>query len=190
MTNDQDLIANCLKGDGRTLAAFYDRYAPKLLGVSMRYVSLQADAEDILQEAFIKIIQNLKRFEYRGEGSLEGWMRRIVVNLSLNFLRKREKDFLYTDKEMPVIADESSDYEPPARISPQEVLQLINELPVGYRTVLNLYVFEKYSHHEISEMLQCTESNSKSQLLRARALLKKKMTHRMNEIEKISTYGK
>jgi RNA polymerase sigma-70 factor (ECF subfamily) len=190
MTNEQDLIKNCLKGNSRALAAFYDLYAPKLLGASMRYVSLQADAEDILQEAFIKILQNLNRFEYRGEGSLEGWMRKIVVNLSLNFIKKREKDFINTNIELPVVADESGTFDPPTQIAPEEVLRLINELPIGYRTVLNLYVFEKYSHREISEMLQCSESNSKSQLLRARALLKKNLMQRMNELEKIPTYGK
>jgi RNA polymerase sigma factor (sigma-70 family) len=190
MTNEQDLLKNCLKGDSRALATFYDRYAPKLLGACMRYVSLQADAEDILQEAFIKILQNMNRFEYRGEGSLEGWMRKIVVNLSLNFLKKREKDFIYTDKELPAIADDSNSFDPPTQLSPQDVMKLINELPVGYRTILNLYVFEKYSHREISEMLQCSESNSKSQLLRARALLKKNMMQRINEFEKIPSYGK
>ncbi len=191
MKNEQELIKRCIKGDGRALATFYDSYAPILLGACLRYVATRSDAEDILQEAFIKILHNLPRFEYRGEGALVAWMRRIIVNLALNFLRKKGKNLLideqilYHEAENRALEEEAT-----GELTPDEIHQLISELPVGYRTVLNLFVFEKYSHSEIAELLGCSESNSKSQLLRARALLKKNMMILMSNKEYIPVYGK
>lgn len=191
MMNEQELIKRCIKGDGRALATFYDNYAPLLLGACLRYVTIRSDAEDLLQEAFIKILQNLPRFEYRGEGALLAWMKRIIVNLALNFLRKREKNLLINEQILSV-EDEKSRFEEddPGELTPEEIHRLIGELPVGYRTVLNLFVFEKYSHSEIAELLGCSESNSKSQLLRARALLKKNMMILISNKEYIPVYGK
>lgn len=190
MINEQEIIKGCIKGDGRALATFYDRYAPVLLGVCLRYIPSRPDAEDILHDAFIKILQNLNRFEYRGEGSTEGWMKRIVVNMALNHLRDREKNLLINEQLLPAVADEPAEEENPTGITPEEIHRLIQELPAGYRTVLNLYVFEKYSHQEIAQMLNCTESNSKSQLLRARALLKKNIKTLKSNKEYLPVYGK
>lgn len=191
MKNEQELIKRCIKGDGRALATLYDRYAPLLLGAGLRYVTSRSDAEDILQEAFIKILQNLSRFEYRGEGSLVAWMKRIVVNLALNYLRNREKNLLINEQILPQEAEkQAKEEENPSGVTPEEIHRLIVDLPVGYRTVLNLYVFEKYSHREIAELLGCSESNSKSQLLRARALLKKNMMMLISNKEYLPVYGR
>jgi RNA polymerase sigma-70 factor, ECF subfamily len=147
----------------------------------IRYCGNTADAEDVLHDGFIKIIQNLSSFKQRPNGNFESWMRRIMVNTALNHLRDhaREKCFL----KLPDIADledevpEIDDYfrSLAERISPEEVLDLVNQLPPGYSVVLNLYVFEEYTHAEIAELLNCSESNSKSQLFRARAMIRKKI---------------
>lgn len=190
MTNEQEILKRCIKGDNRALTALYDRYAPKLLGVCLRYVPAKSDAEDILQDAFIKILKNLKRFEYRGEGSVEGWMRRIVVNSSLNFLRDREKNMVLVESMMPADVEAGDEDDVSPRVSPEEIIRLIQQLPAGYRTVLNLFVFEHYSHKEISVLLNCSESNSKSQLLRARMLLKKNMMQFIANKEFVPVYEK
>lgn len=191
MTKEQEMIRRCIRGDGQALAAFYDSYAPALMAACLRYVPSRPDAEDLLHDAFIKILQNLNRFEYRGEGSLVGWMKRIVVNLALNFLRDREKSLLINEQIVPSEVHESdSEGDYSFGITPAEIHQLIQELPVGYRTVLNLFVFEKYSHREIALLLKCSESNSKSQLLRARILLKKNMMMLKSNKEYLPVYGK
>lgn len=191
MTHEQEMIRLCIRGDSQALASFYDRYAPALLAACLRYVPSRPDAEDLLHDAFIKILQNLNRFEYRGEGSLMGWMKRIVVNLTLNFLRDKEKSLLVNDQTLPAVPEESDATDGESYgVTPEEIHQLIQELPVGYRTVLNLFVFEKYSHKEIAVLLNCSESNSKSQLLRARTLLKKNMMMLKSNKEYLPVYGK
>ncbi len=191
MTQEQEMIRRCIRGENKALAELYDRHAPLLMGVCMRYLSSRPDAEDVLQEVFIRILQNLHRFEYRGDGSLSGWMRRIAVNLSLNFLRNKKKMLLIFDPDDPPSVAEESNQDWIAHEIPQDQLtHLINSLPAGYRTVLNLYVFENYSHREIAQALGCTESNSRSQLLRARALLKKNMMDYLLNDSNMPAYGR
>ncbi|MCE1168140.1 MAG: RNA polymerase sigma factor [Sphingobacteriia bacterium] len=192
MTEEQDLIKACLKGDSKALESFYDRYAPMLLGTCMRYIPVRVDAEDLLQEALIKIMSNLRGFDFRGKGSIEAWMKRIIVNLSLNFLRNKttKNIFVYVGEESLLDLNETRETElDTTDLSIEEIYQLIGALPVGYRTILNLYVFEKYSHQEIATMLGCTEGNSKSQLLRARALLKKQIKELRTQKEALPVYG-
>jgi len=192
MTEEQDLIKACLKGDSKALESFYDRYAPVLLSTCMRYVPVRVDAEDLLQEALIKIMSNLRNFDFRGKGSIEAWMKRIIVNLSLNFLRNKASKniFIYVENEALLDLNDTKETDFEATdLSLDEIHRLIGELPIGYRTVLNLYVFEKYSHLEIATMLGCSEGNSKSQLLRARALLKKQIKELRTQKEALPVYG-
>ncbi len=172
MRTDEELRALCIKGDGNAQNELYRRYVPKLWGVCLRYAKNRMSAEDILQEGFIRIFTYLDK--YKGDGSFEGWIRRIMVNTAINYYKKNLK----TGKEMEyteVFAAKS--YEPDAvsQISNNEVLDLVQELPHGYRTVFNLYVMEGYSHKDIGKALNISENTSKSQLSRARSLLQDKV---------------
>lgn len=192
---DEALIRKAINGDAGAIEALYDSYAPPLLSVCYRYCGNRDDAEDILHDGFIKIIQNIQSFQTRSEGSLEAWMSRIMVNTALNFLRKKlkEKNFVDIDPILEKIdhqdAEEPDDDEPYTGIDPGKILELICDLPSGYRTVLNLFVFEQYGHREIAQLLGCSENTSKSQLSKARALLRKKMNQLVN-VNTSPTYEK
>lgn len=167
---EAELIKGCQKGNSLYQQALYRQYYRKMLGVCMRYTNQQEDAEDVLQEAFIKIFKHIKGF--RGKGSFEGWIRRIMVHTSIEHYRKRSRYFMVEvgqANEVELNADQLSD------LSREEILDLIQALPVGYRTVFNLYAIEGYAHKEIAEMLGISIGTSKSQYSRAKALLKEKM---------------
>lgn len=173
----------------------YDRYAPGLKTLCLRYCGNTTDAEDVLHDGFIRIIQNLHKFKIKEEWSLESWMRRIMVNTALNHIRDHAKERCFID--IDDIIDPSEEIPEDdfftglaAKISPAKVLDLVNQLTPGYRVVLNLYIFEEYSHREIARLLNCSESNSKSQLSRARAMFRKKANEFINKQKdiKISTH--
>lgn len=172
MTEEQ-LIKACIKGDKIAQKAIYDLFSVRMLGVCHRYARNAADAEDILQDAFIKVFNKLHQFKF--EGSFEGWVRRIVVNTALKkySLRRYEKEvagYEYKDK------DESSlDPSAYSHLTQKELLDLINNLPDGYRLVFNLYVIEGYQHEEIAEMLKIQPGTSRSQLVKARNMLQKQI---------------
>ena len=152
----------------------YDRFAGLLTAVCSRYVVDPALVKDILQEAFIKAFDNMDRFEFRGEGCLRAWLTRIVVNDSLKALRGRGR--LLPLEQLPEPPEESpEDREDPPQVSAEVVQKMILELPDGYRTVFNLFVFEKKSHREIAGLLGIREDSSASQFHRARALLARKI---------------
>lgn len=158
---------------------FYERYADYLTAVCSRYIPEKADAKDILQESFVKMFGALDTFEYRGEGSLKAWSSRIVVNTALKSLRKSGR--LRYMEELPDLPEES---EPEVERVPAPVLQqFIQALPDGYRTVFNLFVFEKKSHREIAALLGIKEDSSASQFFRARALLARKIKQYLKENE-------
>lgn len=158
---------------------FYERYADYLTAVCSRYIPEKADAKDVLQESFVKMFGALDAFEYRGEGSLKAWTSRIVVNTALKSLRKSGR-LRYMEK-LPELPEES---EPEVDRVPAPVLQqFIQALPDGYRTVFNLFVFEKKSHREIAALLGIKEDSSASQFFRARALLARKIKQYLKENE-------
>jgi RNA polymerase sigma-70 factor, ECF subfamily len=183
---EEALIRKAIARDAGAIEALYDRYAPALLSVCFRYCGNRDDAEDILHDGFIKIIRKIQTFKVRSEGSLEAWMRRIMVNTALNFLRSRlkEKNFVDIVPILDLIDHHDEELADPEEIylklDREKILELICELPAGYRTVFNLYVFEQYGHKEIAELLKCSENTSKSQLSKARALLRKKMNQLVN----------
>ncbi|MEI7662824.1 MAG: RNA polymerase sigma factor [Bacteroidota bacterium] len=192
---EEALIKRAIARDLSALEALYDRYAPTLLSLCFRYCGNRDDAEDILHDGFIKIIQKIDTFRIRHDGSLEAWMSRIMVNTSLNFLRSRTKERHFVDID-PIIdrIDFNNEEEPAAEeiyldIDRERIMELICELPSGYRTVFNLYVFEQYGHREIAKLLECSENTSKSQLSKARALLRKKMNQLVN-VKQTQTYEK
>ena len=158
---------------------FYERYAGYLTAVCSRYIPDRADVKDVLQDAFVKMFDAVDRFEFRGEGSLRAWASRIVVNGALTSLRKKGR-FSFVD-ELPDVTDD----EPvQAEKVPPAVLQgFIQALLDGYRTVFNLFVFEKKSHREIADMLGIKEDSSASQYFRARAQLAKQIKNYIKEHE-------
>jgi len=180
---EEALIKKVIARDAGAIEALYDRFAPKCLGICYRYCGNREDAEDVLHDGFIKIIQNLEKFKIRSDGSFEAWMKRIMVNTALNFLRERarEKNFIDIDPIIDTLVFREEDIfdhdELYLLIGQKKILELVCKLPTGYRMVFNMYVFEQYSHKEIASYLRCTESTSKSQLSKARALLRKKLDH-------------
>lgn len=158
-------------------------YKRKFYAICMRYTHEIAEAEDILQDGFVKIFKNIEN--YAGAGSFEGWMKRIVVNTAIEYFRKRTNLYSISDYEH---ADAMSyDEHTMENIAAQDILKLIQELPMGYRTVFNLYAIEGFSHKEIGDMLEISEGTSKSQLARARAILQQKVNELFkNEKKNIS----
>jgi RNA polymerase sigma-70 factor (ECF subfamily) len=183
---DEELIRKAIKRDISAVETLYDQYAPELLSTCFRYTGNREDAEDILHDGFLKIISSLGNFSLRQNGSIQGWMKRIVINTALNHLRDSKKLQTLAEAElMEKIADEPS-AEPELQedliteLDQDQILALICELPQGYRTVFNLYVFENYGHREIAEALSCSINTSKSQLSKARVLLRKKINALVN----------
>jgi RNA polymerase sigma-70 factor (ECF subfamily) len=162
----------------------YKRFSGKMYAVCLRYANNAEDAQDLLQEGFIKVYRNLHRF--RAEGSFEGWIRRVFVNSSIEHFRKKSLQLSkVSDKEESTIED--GDISALDSLAEKDIIKLIQELSPGYRTVFNLYVVEGYSHKEIGEQLQISEGTSKSQLARARAILQKKVSQYLSDTKKSFT---
>lgn len=161
------LIKQCLRGDREAQTELYKRFAPKMFALCYRYANNYHTAQDVLQEGFVKVFTHLDMYE--GRGSLEGWIRKIMVNTALEVLRKKNP----TDRfqELTEVREVHVQEDLIEKIDTQVVMDKIQEIPDGYREVLNLFIVEGYSHQEISGMMGITESNSKIRLMRARAML-------------------
>jgi RNA polymerase sigma-70 factor (ECF subfamily) len=168
----EDLIKGCQNGNRQSQELLYKTTSGKMLGVCMRYAKDQFEAEDMLQTGYIKVFKKLS--DYRNEGSFEGWMRRIMVNTSIEFYRKnlRNLSVVAIDETHEQQASVSFDM---SSINVKDLMRLIQNLSNGYRLVFNMYAIEGYSHKEIAEKLGITEGASKSQLSRARAILKEQV---------------
>lgn len=176
-TFDIQLIEACKKGDRAAQRALYDRLAPRMFPVCIRYIGDRDLAEDTLQDGFITLFTRLS--SYKGEGSFEGWARRIFITTALMSLRKKDalkmSDELEVAKRMP--AELANQIE---TLGYQELMELITGLPAGFRTVFNMYAIEGYSHKEIGETLGISEVTSRSQFSRARTLLQNRIKEREN----------
>jgi RNA polymerase sigma-70 factor (ECF subfamily) len=174
---DSKLIEACMKGDRVAQKALYDRLAPRMFPLCIRYIGDRIMAEDILQEGFITLFAKLK--DYKGDGSFEGWARRIFVTTALMSLRK--KDVFKMSEELDAVrgmkADTTSQMQ---NIGYKELMELVMSLPPGFRTVFNMYAIEGYSHKEIAETLGITETTSRTQFSRARIWLQNKIQEREN----------
>jgi RNA polymerase sigma factor (sigma-70 family) len=170
---DEFTLANkCIEGDQRAQQKLFEMYAPKMMGVCLRYMKDHAQAEDVLQDGFVKVFTKLDK--YSGEGSLEGWVRRIMVNTALDHLRKSTK--FQTNVSMDDIEYKmESDSDALGLLLEEDLLKLIQEMPDGYKTVFNMFAIEGYSHKEIGEQLGVSENTSKSQYSRAKAYLRTKI---------------
>jgi RNA polymerase sigma factor (sigma-70 family) len=175
---ERELIEGCLRGERRCQEALYARYARRMYAVCLRFARHELEAEDLMQEGFIRVFEKLPGF--RMEGSLEGWVRRIMVHTSINQYRrksfKQEKFGLERMPEEPVEADALD------RLGTEELLGMVSTLPDGYRMVFNLYAVEGYDHAEIADLLGCGESTSRSQLAKARRLLQLKIHERSTPV--------
>lgn len=165
---DEKLINKCIKGNKSAQKALYLAYAKKMFLLSFRYLNQKENAEEVVSEGFIKIFQSLRKIEYRDAHSLEAWIRKIIVNESLMFLRKRQKIYFDGNEDFNI----GTPPEIEGVLDAQSLYKLILGLPEGYRTIFNLYAIEGYSHKEIAQKLNITASTSRSQLTKARKLLK------------------
>ncbi len=181
-TPESDLISGCIEGNRRMQEELYRRFSPRMYAVCLRYASSSEEAEDILQEGFIKIFKKLG--SYRGDGSFEGWIRRIFVNTAIEHFRRRRYLQPVTEKEENTI--EGKFLSVLDELGEKDILELVRQLSPGYRTVFNMYVVEGYTHKEIGDMLGISEGTSKSQLSRAKVILQdmvKKYLDQQKEIK-------
>lgn len=183
------MLAGSIRNNAAAQEALYNRFSPRMLGVCYRFAKNREDAEDMLQDGFIKVFTQLH--QYRNEGALEGWIRRIIVHTCINILKKNKKfaesvdiihaNSVYVKEEMI-----------PSIMQAKQVVECIRTLPLGYRTVLNLYAIEGYSHKEIANMLDIEESTSRSQYTRAKAMLEEILIRKniiQKKVKRIPFYG-
>lgn len=178
---EQVLAERCRQGDNLARKELYEQYAGRMLGVCLRYAGDRETAQDLMHDGFLKLFDSFDKFTWRGEGSLRAWMERVMVNTVLQYLRKND-----VMNQSAALDDVPETYEEPDASAvdtiPQKVLmQFISELPAGYRTVFNLFIFEDKSHKEIARLLGINEKSSASQLVRAKAALAVKVKEWMKK---------
>lgn len=185
-SEEEDLIKGCMRGDRHTQQRLFDLYAARMHGICRRYLKNSMQAEDVLVMAFTKVFERINQF--KGEGSLEGWIRKITVNEALTALRKSRVMAVETDLEHATC---ELHYENLTNhLEAEDLLKLIGRLPPGYRVVFNMYAIDGYSHKEIAQTLGITENTSKSQLSRARLYLQKMLSETASaQKEKITNNG-
>jgi len=170
--DDTSLVIECVKGDSRAQRMLFERFSKKMFGVCMRYAKSTEQAEDVLQDGFIKVFSKLSDFKH--DGSLEGWIRRIIVNTSLDQIRKENKLLgnISLDNVDYKLQDNAFVLE---NLAAKDLIKMVQSMPVGYKVVFNMFAIEGYSHKEISEHLGISENTSKSQYSRARAYLRERL---------------
>lgn len=178
-SRETELIEGCRRNDRAAQKALYELMAGKMFSICCRYVKDRMEAEDVLVTSFTKVFERISQF--KKEGSFEGWVRKIIVNESLSYLRKNKSMYLETDL---AAADRETDLDTMGHhLEAEELLALVSRLPAGYRMVFNLYAIDGYSHKEIAGQLGISESTSKSQLSRARSHLQAKLLEMEKDIE-------
>ena len=165
---EEVILKGCLRNDPTAQRELYNQYSPKMLAVCYRYAHNREDAEDMLQEGFIKVFLQLRTFENRG--SFEGWIRKIIVHTCINILKKNKK-FNESVDLIHASAIQIREDSVPAVVQVKQIVECIRTLPIGYRTVLNLFAIEGYNHREIAQLLDIEESTSRSQFTRAKSML-------------------
>ena len=162
------LLKDCLKLKPEAQRMLYEHFAPSMLGVCFRYTKSMSDAEEVLQEGFVKVFTRLKQF--KGEGDLGAWIRKIMVNTALNYLKTNQKyryDLSFDEMPLHLVSTDN----PVVNLQTKELAELIRQLPTGFQTIFNLYAVEGYKHAEIASILGISEGTSRSQYARARILL-------------------
>lgn len=179
MNSEKVILAGCIKGKQSAQRELYDRYSRLLLGVCLRYAKDMDEAEDMLQEGFVKIFLNIK--EFKGDGPLIAWMRRVVINTAITYYHKMRKHRYHDDLEEVRESKFEEKGWGETDFTREELMSLIQEMPSGYRQVFNLYAVEGYKHREIAELMQIDENTSKSQYSRARKWLQVRLEHLRKE---------
>jgi len=174
---ESDLISGCIEGDRRMQEELYRRFSPRMYAVCLRYAGNAEEAEDILQEGFIKVYKKLASF--RSEGSFEGWIRRIFVNTAIEHFRRKKYLQPVTEKEENTL--EGNYLSVLDDLAERDIMAIVQQLSPGYRTVFNMYVVEGYTHREIGDMLGISEGTSKSQLSRAKVILQEMVRKYLDE---------
>lgn len=176
MNQEEYIASQCKQGNRAAQRQLYETYAGWLLGVCLRYVGQRHIAEDLLQDGFIQILTHIKQFQWRGEGSLKAWLFRVQQNVILQYIRNKNKqqDFLSIEEHETLLKD-ITEPDDVSALPREALMDMIGELPLGYRTVFNLYVIDGHSHREIAQMLGIKEKSSASQLTHARRLLAQKI---------------
>lgn len=175
-----ELYRGCREGKAKAQKSLYDRCSGKMLGVCLRYVNDKEEAEHVMIGGFVKVFEKIGQFS--GDGSFEGWIRRIMVNEALMYIRKNQTMSVAVEIEE---VESDLDYDTlDQSLNVEDIIKLIQDLPVGYKTVFNLYAIEGYNHAEIAEKLGISENTSKSQLSRARKLLQQKLVQMENEVNR------
>jgi RNA polymerase sigma factor (sigma-70 family) len=169
--SEEALVKACQNGDPKAQRRVYEKYSPKMLGICFRYLHDDFEAEDVLIEGFMRVFDKINSFKL--EGSFEGWIRRIMVNEALMYIRSKKKFEYQTSYDDILYEPEPEQFA--TDLETEDLLKMIEKLPTGYRTVFNLYAIEGYSHAEIAQSLGITESTSKSQLSRARVYLQEQL---------------
>ncbi len=181
VTQLEEIIYKCREENNGAQTALYRLFSSKMYGVCLRYARDSSEAEDILQEGFLRVFTKIRQFEFKG--SFEGWMRRIMVNTALEKFRKNDR--LYPVEEMSIYEATNWVDETISSITADDLLRIIQELPPRYRMVFNLYAIEGYSHLEIGEMMNISEGTSKSNLSRARIILQKSVAENFGNEKKL-----
>jgi RNA polymerase sigma factor (sigma-70 family) len=166
---EDDIIKGCLRRERSAQKLLYETYSSKMYGICYRYVKDSMEAEDVLVTAFMKVFEKIEQFKH--EGSFEGWIRRIVVNEALTCLRRKRN--MYLETELDKVDSDPNYNSLNDHLEAEDLVQLVKELPTGYRIVFNMYAIDGYSHKEIADSLGISENTSKSQLSRARTYLQK-----------------
>ncbi len=183
---NQHLIKEAIKGSGNAQKEIFDVYAPSMLGICYRYTKSMDDAEEVLMDGFVQAFKNIK--QYRSEGEFGAWLRKIMINTSLNFLKKNKRyraEMVFDEVKIHPVSNDN----PIITLEAKELASIIRQLPTGYQTIFNLHVVEGYSHVEIASMLGINEGTSRSQYARARNLLTEWLTVKSSR-EKNILYGK
>ena len=181
MTQLDEIIYKCREENSGAQTALYRLFSSKMYGVCLRYAKDSAEAEDLLQEGFVRVFTKIRQFEFKG--SFEGWMRRIMVNTALEKFRKQDR--LYPIEEMNIYESTEWVDDTISSITADDLMRIIQELPPQYRLVFNLFAIEGYSHTEIGEMISISEGTSKSNLSRARAILQRKVEENFGTEKKV-----
>jgi RNA polymerase sigma factor (sigma-70 family) len=172
--NEEEMIQGCIRRERSAQKRLYEAFSPKMYAICCRYIKDSMEAEDVLVTAFTKILERINQYKF--EGSFEGWVRRVVVNEALTYLRRNRSMYLETELEA---ADREPDYQSLSdHLETEDLMNMIQELPAGYKIVFNLYALDGYSHKEIAEQLNISENTSKSQLSRARVYLQNLLNKR------------
>lgn len=167
MENLIEIVDRCKQNDPKAQEILFNSFSKSLYGICCRYLKNRDDAEDVLQDSFIKILLNIN--QYRGEGNFEGWMKRITVNTALTYLKEKQKIKFETADKLYIVDEPEEEID--QDIKAEYILECLNELPMGYRTIFNLYLVEGFSHKEIADQLGIKEATSRSQYSKARQYL-------------------